>query len=175
MRSLLTNKSMEVQPQFTSKKGSAARLLTLLLLTLTIADADPVFAGRSLPVDTNMQILCDKVKTDKKMELTDAEAKDFWLIYDSYQKDLRELNKRPKKAILSYADAYNKNTLTDQIAKSFSTTRLPPMKTRPTCAGPTRQSSPQFCPARRSRANFRSRTRSERWCGTSWLEIPLVE
>jgi hypothetical protein len=158
---------MEVQPQFTSKKAALAH-------THHRRCGSGLRREKSA-VDTNMQILCDKVKTDKKMELTDAEAKDFWLIYDSYQKDLRELNKRPKKAILSYADAYNKNTLTDQIAKSFSTTRLPPMKTRPTCAGPTRQSSPQFCPARRSRANFRSRTRSERWCGRSWLEIPLVE
>jgi hypothetical protein len=41
-----------------------------------------------------MQILCDKVKADKKMELTDAEAKDFWLIYDFYQKDLQKLNER---------------------------------------------------------------------------------
>ena len=173
MRSLLTNKSMEVQPQFTSKKGSAARLLTLLLLTLTIADADPVFARRSLPPTPTCRSSAIRSRLTRNMELTDAE--DFWLIYDSYQKDLRELNKRLKKAILSYADAYNKNTLTDQIAKSFSTTRLPPMKTRPTCAGPTRQSSPQCCPARSSRANFRSRTRSERSCGTSWLEIPLVE
>ena len=74
------------------------------------------------PSDTNMQILRDKVRADKKavvaanMNLTEAEGKAFWPIYDSYQKDLHALNDRLAATIRSYADAYNKNSLTDQTA-----------------------------------------------------------
>jgi hypothetical protein len=80
--------------------------------------------------ETNMQILLDKVKADKKlvvaanMDLTDAEGKAFWPIYDSYQKDLRGLNDRLATAILAYADAYNKNTLTDEQATNLTNAAL---------------------------------------------------
>lgn len=73
-----------------------------------------------------MQILLDQVKAEKKlvlaanMDLTEAEAKVFWPIYEAYQKDLRTINDRLGKTILAYADAYNKNTLTDNLAKTFS-------------------------------------------------------
>ena len=72
--------------------------------------------------NTNMGILLDKVKADKKvlvaanMGLTDAEGKAFWPVYDMYQADLKGLNDRMAAAIRSYADAYNKNTLTDAQA-----------------------------------------------------------
>ena len=77
-----------------------------------------------------MQILRDKVKADKKlvvaanMDLTDAEGKAFWPIYDAYQKDLQAINERLAKTILQYADAYNKNALTDDQAKSLSNDAL---------------------------------------------------
>jgi hypothetical protein len=111
--------------QLMSKKGFVAALLALLTLTLNSANSDSVFAQDKSAADTNMQILRDKVKADKKlvvaanMELTDAEAKGFWPIYESYQKDLQALNERLKKTILSYADAYNKNGLTDETAKKL--------------------------------------------------------
>jgi hypothetical protein len=87
--------------------------------------AVPVFAQEKTS-DTNMQILLDKVKADKKlvvaanMELNDTDGKAFWPIYDAYQKDLQAINERLAKTILAYADAYNKNTLTDAQAKQFS-------------------------------------------------------
>ena len=80
--------------------------------------------------DTNMQILLDKVKADKKlvvaanMELNDAEGKAFWPIYDGYQKDLKVLNDRLAKTILAYADAYNKNALTDEQANRLTNEAL---------------------------------------------------
>ena len=82
----------------------------------------PVFAQDQTSADANMQILRDKLKADKKlvvaanMELTDAEAKGFWPVFEAYQKDLQSLNDRLKKAILSYADAYSNKTLTDEKA-----------------------------------------------------------
>ena len=78
------------------------------------------------PADTNMQILLDKVKADKKlvvaanMELNEAEGKVFWPIYDAYQKELQALNQRTGKTILAYAEGYNNKTLTDDIAKQLT-------------------------------------------------------
>ena len=72
------------------------------------------------PAD-NMQILRDKIQADKKllvadnMKLTDKEAKAFWPVYDSYQKDLIKLNDRTLKNIGDYAA--NADKMTDAIAK----------------------------------------------------------
>lgn len=47
--------------------------------------------------DTNMEILLQKVKADKKllvannMGLTEEEAKKFWPLYDEYQKELERI------------------------------------------------------------------------------------
>ena len=91
--------------------------------------AAPAFA-QDKPADTNMQILLDKVKADKKlvvaanMELSDAEGKAFWPIYDAYQKELQAINERTGQTILAYADAYNKKTLTDDLAKQLTNEAL---------------------------------------------------
>ena len=85
------------------------------VIALTAAPAFP----QDKPADTNMQILLEKVKADKKlvvaanMDLNDNEAKGFWPIYEAYQQDLQTINDRLAKTILAYADAYNKNALTD--------------------------------------------------------------
>jgi hypothetical protein len=92
---------------------------------VTALVAVPVMAQETTS-DTNMQILLDKVKADKKlvvaanMELNDTDGKAFWPIYDAYQKELQAINDRLAKTILAYADAYNKSTLTDAQAKQFS-------------------------------------------------------
>ena len=73
----------------------------------------------------NMQILRDKIKADKKllvatnMELTDAEAKGFWPVYEEYQKELTAINQRIGKLIESYAADYRAKTLTDEKAKKL--------------------------------------------------------
>ena len=72
---------------------------------------------------TNMEILRDKVRADKKvvvaanMALTDAEAKGFWPIYDSYQKDLQKINERMANLIKEYAQAYNAGAIPNNTAK----------------------------------------------------------
>jgi len=62
--------------------------LILCVFTGMFLLAVPTFAE---PVsDTNMEILKEKLKADKKlliannMDLTDAEAKQFWPLYDGY-------------------------------------------------------------------------------------------
>jgi len=75
--------------------------------------------------DTNMEILKEKLKADKKllvasnMDLTDAEAKQFWPLYDAYQKDLEGINKQLGQTIKDYADAFNKGTIQNDTAKKL--------------------------------------------------------
>jgi hypothetical protein len=75
----------------------------------------------------NMDILKEKVKADKKllvagnMNLTDAEAKNFWPLYDGYQKELEQINQRLMTTIKAYADAYNvgKGEISNDQAKKL--------------------------------------------------------
>lgn len=104
------------------------KLINAVILCV-VALAVPVFA-QDKPADSNMQILLDKVKADKKLvvaanlDLNDAEAKAFWPIYEEYQKELQAINGRLGKTILAYADAYNKKALTDDVAKQLTNEAL---------------------------------------------------
>ena len=101
------------------------KIIRIVMLCLLALGAAPVLA-QDKTTDPNMQILLDKVKADKKvliaanMELSDSEGKAFWPIYDAYQKDLQTINERLGKAVLAYADAYNKKSLTDAQAKQLT-------------------------------------------------------
>jgi hypothetical protein len=74
---------------------------------------------------SDMQILAEKIKADKKlvvaanMRLTEEEAKGFWPVYDAYQADLQKINARLLGTIKRYADAYNKGTVSDDTAKKL--------------------------------------------------------
>jgi hypothetical protein len=75
--------------------------------------------------DANMEILKQKLKADKKllvagnMELSDADAKKFWPIYDAYQKDLEQVNQKLGQTIKEYAEAFNKGPIPDDKAKKL--------------------------------------------------------
>jgi hypothetical protein len=77
------------------------------------------------PGTTNMEILRQKIKADKKLvvaenlKLTDAEGTAFWPVYDAYQKDLQQINKRLAAVVLAYADAYNKGPVGNDVAKKL--------------------------------------------------------
>ena len=74
---------------------------------------------------SDMQILAQKIKADKKlvvaanMQLTEDEAKGFWPVYEAYQKDLQGINKQLLGTITSYADAYNMGPVSDEAAKKL--------------------------------------------------------
>ena len=96
------------------------KFLRIPVIILAVALAAPAVAADG---DTmNMQILREKVKADKKlvvaknMQLTEAEARAFWPIYDAYQKDLDQINARLGRAISTYAEAYKKGPLPDDLA-----------------------------------------------------------
>ncbi|MGE0474587.1 MAG: hypothetical protein AB7P17_13210 [Nitrospirales bacterium] len=95
----------------------------ILVAAAAVMWSSPVLAEDAQT--TNMQILIDKVKADKKlliasnMDLTDQEAKDFWPMYESYQKELGQLNGNLGKLINEYAEAYNKGSVPDDVAKNL--------------------------------------------------------
>lgn len=103
------------------------RILTPFLVTAALLLATPTFAQDAAPssVDTNMEILMQKIKADKKllvasnMDLTDAEAKSFWPLYDAYQKELEKINQHLAKTIKEYADAFNKGPISNDAAKKL--------------------------------------------------------
>jgi hypothetical protein len=118
-----------LRANLTNLKGESMKLIKVVVLCVAALTPVATFAQNEQS-NTNMQILLDKVKADKKlvvaanMGLNDAEGKGFWPIYEAYQKDLQALNDRLKKTILAYADAYNKNTLTDELATRLTNEAL---------------------------------------------------
>ena len=101
--------------------------ITPFLLAGTLLCAMPALAedAASSSASTNTEILIQKVKADKKllvasnMDLSDAEGKNFWPIYDAYQKDLEQVNKRLGKTIGEYAEAFNKGPIPNDTAKKL--------------------------------------------------------
>jgi hypothetical protein len=85
------------------------------------------FAQAQAPASTttNMDILRQKVKADKKLvvaqnlQLSDAEGAKFWPVYDGYQKELQKINERLAAVVLAYASEYNKGPVTDAAAKKL--------------------------------------------------------
>jgi len=84
-------------------------------------------AGQGQPgmSSTNMDILRQKIKSDKKLlvaqnlNLTDAEGAAFWPVYEAYQKELQQINGRLTATINAYADAYNKGPVANDAAKKL--------------------------------------------------------
>jgi len=93
---------------------------------LLLGLAAPVVAQTNQSATTNMDILAQKLKADKKLlvaeavGITDAEGKAFWPIYDAYQADLAKINDRLKAGIEAYAKDYNANTMTDAKAAALT-------------------------------------------------------
>ena len=96
-------------------------LLKVILFALAALLALPAAAQTA----SDMQILAQKIKADKKLvvaanlQLTEAEAKGFWPVYEAYQKDLAKINQQLIGTIKRYADAYNKGAVPDGTAKKL--------------------------------------------------------
>jgi len=95
--------------------------VVLVGLVVVLAWAFPAVA-QDKPAD-NMEIVLEKIRADKKlfvaenMELTEAEAKAFWPVYEQYQDELFLLRARVAKLINDYAEAYEK--MTNDTAKEL--------------------------------------------------------
>jgi hypothetical protein len=94
---------------------------TILLLVMLIAQ--PVFAAGEAAT-ANLDVLRDTIRANRKalvaasLTLTDAEAKDFWPLYDKYEGELKGVNDRLVTLIQSYTGNYK--TLTDEQAKTIA-------------------------------------------------------
>jgi hypothetical protein len=96
-------------------------LLRIVLIALTVAVAMPATAQEK--GTSTMEILRQKIETDKRlvvaanMGLSETEEKKFWPLYDAYQKDLEQIDKRLARVIAHYADAYNQGAVSNETAK----------------------------------------------------------
>jgi len=106
------------------KRSIKATFFLTLAAAITILVVPPVLSQDKRA--DNMQILRDKIKADKKLlvaanlELTESEARDFWPVYEEYQRDLSAINQRIARLIESYAEDYDANTLTDEKARNLT-------------------------------------------------------
>jgi hypothetical protein len=99
------------------------RLRLLTAFTIAAALAAPAMAQTA--GTSNMDILRQKLKADKKLvvaenlQLTDAEGAAFWPVYEAHQKELEQINKRLATTIEAYAAAYNKGPVANDTAKKL--------------------------------------------------------
>lgn len=97
----------------------AAKIVWAVGLTLALLVFGGTVRGQDKPAD-NTQILIEKMKADKKLlvaqnlQLTEAESKAFWPVYQKYQSELFLVRARTAKLITDYAAAYD--TMTDGTA-----------------------------------------------------------
>ena len=103
------------------------RIALLILVAALAAPVVPATAQDKAMSNTEMEILRQKINADKKlvvasnMDLSEADAKAFWPIYDAYQKDLQQINERIGNGLAAYAEAYNqgKGSIPDATAKKL--------------------------------------------------------
>ncbi len=100
---------------------NAKSKVTLVLMGLLMV-WPVLLSAQDKPAD-NMLFVVDKIRADKKlfiaenMQLTKAEAKAFWPVYEQYQDELFLLRARTIKLINDYAKAYKK--MTNDTAKNL--------------------------------------------------------
>ncbi|MGO9612260.1 MAG: hypothetical protein ACLPX5_04415 [Dissulfurispiraceae bacterium] len=102
---------------------SDKRKLVAVLVSIVIqVFACSLCLAQDKPAD-NMGILRAKLQADKKlliaenMQLTEAEAKSFWPVYEDYQNELFLLQSRSIKLINDFAEAYE--NMTDHVARTL--------------------------------------------------------
>jgi hypothetical protein len=123
--SVLTPDTGNLKPQGeqTMRKKLVHRSIGVAMAVITLGFA--VSAWSQDKPANNLEITHEKLKADKKlivtkyMELTEAEAKNFWPVYEDYQKDLQKINERLLNMLQSYAAGYGDKSLTDEKAKQL--------------------------------------------------------
>jgi len=98
-------------------------LVAILVASLLMGSA--ISAPAQDKPANNLEIIHEKLKADKKlivskyMELTESEAKNFWPVFEEYQKDLQKINQRLLNLLQSYAADYRNKSLTDEKAQKL--------------------------------------------------------
>ena len=130
------------------------KLMHAMLFAVATLLATPVVAQKPAagPTPSDMEILRQKIKADKKlvvaanMQLTEAEAKGFWPVYEGYQKELHAINERLGKLILAYAEAYNKGAVPNDTAATPGAVTPLPMRLEKSSPVPTATGVPGASP-----------------------------
>lgn len=105
------------------RRHLAKRTISIAIALMALGFA-PLSSAQDKPAN-NMESVHEKLKADKKlivtkyMELTESEAKNFWLVYDEYQQDLQKIDQRLLGLLQSYAADYRNQSLTDEKAKKL--------------------------------------------------------
>ena len=101
-------------------KTEGRKILIVMALALVLSLSGLPALSQDKPAD-NLQLVLEKIKADKRllvaenMQLTDAEAKAFWPVYDRYQEELFLLRVRTGKLINDYEATYE--TMTNGTAQ----------------------------------------------------------
>ena len=104
-------------------KAKIKAIVLALTIGIFLAGVTMPALAEDKPAD-NMQLVKEKIKADKKlfvadnMQLTEKEAKGFWPVYESFQKDIGKHNEKLIKLIEDYAQNYE--TMTDQKAQAMT-------------------------------------------------------
>ena len=105
-------------------KINVLRRTTAFLATAMLLGLAAFSSAQDKPAK-NLESVHEKLKADKKlivtkyMELTHSEAKNFWPVYEDYQKDLQKIDQRALNLFQSYAADYKNNSLTDEKAQKL--------------------------------------------------------
>jgi len=109
---------MKYRIQSTTAVRTAILVTMAFMLSLTCS-----FAVAQDKSSDPMQGLNEKIKADKKllvaenMQLSEAEAKNFWPVYRQYQNELFILRMHSLKLVESYAENYD--SMTGEVAKKL--------------------------------------------------------
>lgn len=93
------------------------RIKTILLTILLLAVPFLALAEESIELRKKIMMDQKKLIVMENVEFTEAEAKNFWPIFEKQQEKLFNVNQRGAKLILAYASAYQ--TLTDDQAEKI--------------------------------------------------------
>ena len=102
---------------------SIKRNIVIILLALTLIVAFGGIAVAQNKTADKMELVKQKIRTDKKlfvaenMELTEAQSKVFWPVYESYQVEHEKLIVRSVKMIEYFAMNYE--SMPDETAKKI--------------------------------------------------------
>lgn len=106
------------------RKQSITAVRTAILVTMAfILSLMCSFAVAQDKSPDPMQVLNEKIKADKmllvaeNLQLSEAEAKKFWPVYQRYQHELFILRMRSLKLMEAYSDNYE--SMTNEVAKNL--------------------------------------------------------
>lgn len=96
------------------------RAATAIVFPLVLGAA---YAGAQNLEASSMDVLRAELDLDKRvvveenLVLSDADAAEFWPIYEEYQRELRALDERVVRLVNEYVEAYGNRSITDAAAK----------------------------------------------------------